>query len=377
MTWFDIMKLQPNRTRTVPGSYKSSHKTNWLDKDVWSDFIDTIIEFIDDKQDIAVAIKNGRTLRTKPDITEHPIEAMGRYFGGPNSFRGYGHLKREVTKEHKKGEALRQRLTNIQLNQDKMEDYMNTLVNKYLSTNGTTDEFTSYRRSAQIFGMMASAVGAKQAYSGQPPSSRLPKFSINAKGKNRQRNTFNYMKSRDARCGVMSEMNYALKLLNSAPNQNKPKKGGDFENLVEHITQQDNDYCETAMRQLVDRVFNFNKMEHCPVLDWSGRSGTTMSHSWLKKYYNRDHNLHPIRELVKKKVNPDDYLKMFVETHPKSLTRDSPLYKNMWGYGHHRRMYDFNKRCIKPFRTRLLLIYNFHRACTGESTIEEFKEWVN
>ena len=69
MTWFDIMKLQPNRTRTVPGSYKSSHKTNWLDKDVWSDFIDTIIEFIDDKQDIAVAIKHGRTIRTKPDIS--------------------------------------------------------------------------------------------------------------------------------------------------------------------------------------------------------------------------------------------------------------------------------------------------------------------
>jgi len=40
-------------------------------------------------------------------------------------------------------------------------------------------------------------------------------------------------------------------------------------------------------------------------------------------------------------------------------------------------MYDFNQKCLKPFRTRLLLIWNFHIACTGVITVEEFERWAN
>ena len=380
MTWFDIMKLKSIRTGSVPGSYKSSHKVDWLDINVWSDFGGVIVSFIDDKQDIAVDIKNGNPIRTKSAMTEHPIDSMGRYFGGPNNYRGYGQLKREVSNEHKKGEALRQRLTNIQLNHQRMEDYMNTMVNKYLTTKGTPDEFTEYRRNATLFGMMASGVGPKQTNEQQTHQFIREVFGEDAKiraGARRKRKYMiqsRYMRSSAARCGVMPDMNYALKLLKTRPKKSK-KNDDDFDNLMEHIKRKDQEECKKRTQQLIDRVFNFNKMQHCPIK--GGLLKTPKDHAWIKNYVNKSHNLAPIKDLAKTSTNPKDYYEMFKNTHPKTMSRDTPLYQEMWRYGSHGQVYAFNLKVIKPFRVRLLLIWNFHLACTGEATVEEFEEWVN
>jgi len=359
MTWFDIMK----------GSYTSSHKTDWLDRRVWSDFWGVISSFINDKHDIARAVKSGLTIRIKSGMTEHPLDAMGRYYGGPNNWVGYDELKEEVKRFHRVGQAIRE--------YKEMENYMNRLVGKYLTTKGNTDEFTEYRRDAQMFGSMASGIGPKQGTKTENQQLRdIFGDDIKIRGKSSPLSparTFRHMTSDGARCGVMSDMNYALKLLKTQP---KKSKENDFDNLMEHIKRKDNYYCDKMIKQLIDRVFNFNKMQHCPIKGGLG-SGKTRDHAWIKDYVNKSHNLVPIKDLAKTSTNPKDYYEMFRKTHPNTMSRDKPFYKEMWRYGGHSQMFAFNRRCLRPFRTRLLLIWNFHLACTGAVTVEEFKEWVN
>jgi len=374
MTWFDVMKIQPNKVQRVPGSYSRSHKTDWLDKNVWSDWMDVINRFIDEKETIANAIRSGRTIRTKSGMTEHPIDSLGRYFGGPNRPGAYKELVDELEDEHDTGEKLRQRLTNIPLNHQRMEDYMNKMVNKYLTTNGTSTEFTNYRRDAELFGMMASGSGPRV-----DPKASTMKLLDEMQQTKRKRQTMNFMTSKTARCGVENEIHYALKLLKNISQSKPKKKDNEFDSLMEHIKHKDKDYCKTATKQLIDRVFNFQKMTHCPIKVGISNAPETWvngSHSWIKEYVNRNHNLGPIKHLAKSSTNPEDYLDMFSKTHPKIFTRDTPLYKEMWPNGTSK-MYDFNQKCLKPFRTRLLLIRNFHIACTGVITVEEFERWAN
>ena len=372
MTWFDIMKLQPNRTRTVPGSWKASHKTDWLDKSVWSDFMDNIHSFINDKEDIAVAIKQGNTIRTKPDMTEFPIDALGKWFGGPNRARAYTELKREVKLQHNKGETLRLRsATSWRM----MEDYMNKLVKKYLSTKDNTDEFTDYRINAQIFGLMASGIGPRRHSGNKAGKSSYSKF-LSPTGSKFGKRPLGWMRKANVRWGLKQELDYALKLINDAP-KNNPKKGSDFKNLVDHIGGKD--YCQKAISLLVRRVFDFNRMKH-PKFPTPAPFGGSVN---TKDYYNDSKNLRPIKDLSKKApVNPNDYLDLFGDTHPKSMPLNSPFYHEMWG-GTNRpsfprqAYYESHKQALKPFRARLLLIYIFHQTCIGNYTIDEFKEWVN
>ena len=251
---------------------------------------------------------------------------MGRYFGSPNRWSGYGELKIEVNRLHKRGYQI--------TDYDKREEFMNTLVNKYLTTNGTSTEFTNYRRDAELFGTMASGSGPRV----NPKESTLS-LMRDSKLASRKRRTMNFMTSRTARCGVENEIHYALKLLKNISQSKPKKKDNEFDTLMEHIKHKDQDYCKTATKQLIDRVFNFNKMTHCPIK--GGLATNTRDHAWIKEYVNKSQNLVPIKDLAKSSTNPEDYLNMFAKTHPKIFTRDTQLYKDMWPSGTHSKMYDY------------------------------------
>ena len=378
MTWFDIMKLQPNRTRSVPGSYKSSHKVDWSDKSVWSDFMDTISRFISDKEDIAHAIRVGNTIRTKPDITEHPIDSLGRWFGGPNRTAAYKELEEEIKREHSRIERIRQNLGAADY--ATMEAHMNRIVNKYLTTKGTSHEFTDYRRSAVLFGMMASGHGPRRKTVVKPNQFDL------AMTLPRTSKPLRWMRSPKARYGLKQEMEYAITLLEKAPKRNKhPNKEPTFERLVDHIG--GGDYCNDAIKKLVDRVFDFNKMMHPKTpLEWSGGQPSRPQSLTIKEYINNPETLRPIKELSKSSpILPDRYMEMFRRTHQKHIVNSS-LYDDMWGaysswkYSSNPNMqvalYDSHKEILRPFRTRLLLIYIFHLVCSGQLSKEDFIKWV-